>query len=128
MDNRTRIEKYFVKYVNKKIKKEEVRNLILNHPKRVLFINNMTEELSKIEYARLRMFNAHWLKRTVYDMSKLFCHAALTAKEQDIMSEAQKIMKTLEGERKKEEDKIVDQEIEGAIDAKRPPVVNPINK
>lgn len=54
----------------------------------------MCEELMKIEYAKLRTFDTLLFKRTVEDMTKMFCESALIQKEQSLLSEIQKSMES----------------------------------
>jgi hypothetical protein len=119
VDNRTRIKTYFEGFIKKTFKKDELQRFFLNHPYQKKFFNNMCEELIKIEYARLRTFNAQKFKKVVEDMTRMFCNAALEQKEQHLLTDLQKEMLSRKYSEEQEAQKEQDLEIEGIIEAKR---------
>lgn len=119
MDKRTRIKTYFKEFIKKTFKRESIQNFFLNHPYRKKFFNNMCEELLKVEYARLRTFDSILFKKTVEDMTRLFCETALKQKEQQLLTDIQKSVLSKKFAEQELDQKELDEEIEGIIDAKR---------
>ena len=69
--------------------KPEVMNFVLNHERKSKCIENIMQQVFIIEKRRLKM-SPITMRRLIGDVARTFAKAALTEKEQQLMSEAQK--------------------------------------
>ena len=119
MDNQARIKKYSDDFIKKTFKRQDLKNFFLDHPYRKKFLNNMCEELQKIEYSKMRKFDEKLFNRTVSDMTKMFCQSALEQKNQELMTDIQKSVLSEKLAKEEDAQKEFDQEVEGVISVKR---------
>ena len=91
MDYKKLIEKEFEKFVTDKFKKEYIRNLLLNHERKHILIDNLTRELKATEHIIFKKNTSleekrRVIKNLVIDLTKLFCKTAIHVAEKEIMS------------------------------------------
>lgn len=70
--------------------KEELKKFCLNHEKRAIFIDNLCEQIKKVEEQNIKLDDARITDLTE-SMAKLFCLTALQVKEREIRSDASRI-------------------------------------
>lgn len=71
--------------------KRDLQRFFLQHPRRQLFITNLCEQIDICEKRAYKItFEVREYKKTIRDMTKMFCQACLTHAEQKNMSESQR--------------------------------------
>ena len=89
--NKPLIERYFRSYIMETfLLKSDIRNFLLNHERKELFINNMLREIKQIESKPLT-FHGTDLKQVVTDMTRMFCFAALRTKEEEVRAKEKEL-------------------------------------
>lgn len=121
MDNNTRIKKAIATYIVTTFKNEQVVKFLSNHPMLPVFIGNMCEQMMSKKFDKLRNFDARSFNYTVAEMTKMFCHSALKVKEEQLLSENERALRTKKGEILEAENKIEEETVKDLIDARARP-------
>ena len=80
------VRKIYDKYVEDTFShKDGVKQFLLNHERKDLFISNLAKEISQVELANVTFDKKHLLEM-VTDLTRFFCSNAIAAKEKLILT------------------------------------------
>lgn len=96
------IESHITAYITNKFGyNPTILNFLLKHPKRMQLEMNLASEINKLEKTHPTRLSSMTLAFIIEEYAKMFCKAAIEAKEQEILSDNERIRRQLEADKHK---------------------------